>query len=104
MIPTGAATALWFGWMMAFGYTTDALDDGPSPINLGLVSMLLLGYGCATILAVLTHRLLRRAMLARRATAYLGKQVCLRCGYSLAGLSPERGPVKCPECGYASPA
>lgn len=112
LFPTVVGLAIWWGWMLAFGKGTDFLEqyatwDLLGYLHragwLGILAMIALGYGVATILAIGIALPLWRRLLRRAITALLDGKSCFRCGYCLTGLEATDGRVRCPECGNRSP-
>ena len=98
--------------MLIFGKGTDVLEDylkwdlGEWVMRsgwLGILAMLALGYGTATILAFGVGMPLWRRLLRRAITTLLEGKSCFWCGYCLRGLEAMDGRVRCPECGDHSP-
>ncbi len=107
-LPEAAAGLAFLGWMIVFGWTTDALEktDWDPFGRLGiarLAVMLLLGYGVAIALAVVFGRLIPRVVMRRELKNCLCSPACFFCGYSLRGLDVQLSAIRCPECGKTSP-
>ncbi|MEE9129968.1 MAG: hypothetical protein V3T84_08100 [Phycisphaerales bacterium] len=99
-----------FGWMMLFGHGTDALEETVWDILgfandagfLGFMMALLLGFGVAITLAVVSGLALRRYLLRRQFCFHLFAPACFWCGYLLKGLGRDGDFIQCPECGRRS--
>ena len=111
-IPGVAGFSTWWAWMLIFGKGTDVLEDylrwdlGEWVMRsgwLGILAMLALGYGTATILAFGVGMPLWRRLLKRAITTLLEIKSCFWCGSCLTGLEATDGRVRCPECGDHSP-
>ncbi len=106
-----APSVLLLGWMFLFGRSTDLLEGTRWDIiasvkeygALGVVVLILLGYGVAIALAVVAGTLVPRALLRRSVLHHLYSPACFWCGYSLRGLPRHGADVLCPECGRHSP-
>lgn len=109
--PPIVGIATFFAWMIAFGVSTDWLERfGIDVINtlvesgsLGIVAVIMIGYGGAFGSGVLASEFVQRRMLRRHARTYLETPLCIWCDYNLAGLEPLTTSVRCPECGHMSP-
>ena len=102
----------WWGWMLVFGKGTDFLERHSNWDLLGylhragfvgILAMVLLGYGMATLLAFGIGSRVRRRLLKSAITPLLASKRCFWCGYCLTGLEATDGRVRCPECGDHSP-
>ena len=99
-----------FGWMILFGRGSDALEDTAWDILgllhdlgfLGFIMALLLGFGVAIALALISGEALRRFLLRRQFCFHLFTPACFWCGYLLKGLVRDGDYIRCPECGQRS--
>ena len=99
-----------FGWMMLFGYGTDALAETAWDFLgfandaglLGIMMVLLFDGGVAIALAVVSGLALRRFLLRRQFRYHLFTPACFWCGYLLKGLERDGSSIQCPECGRRS--
>ena len=109
-LPALVALAGFWGWMIAFGRGTDALEGTKwdvlaflKDLGLGLIPSLVVGYGIAITLAVIAGSAVHRAILRRVIRHHLYSPACFWCGYSLVGLEVCNAAIQCPECGKVSP-
>ena len=100
----------FFGWMILFGRGSDALEETAWDILgllydlgfLGFMMAVLLGFGVAIALALISGATLRRFLLRRQFRYHLSTPACFWCGYSLQGLERAGDFIRCPECGRSS--
>ncbi len=108
--PPIVSALAFFGWMILFWLGTDALEETAWDILgfasharfLGSIMALLLGYGVAIALALISGVALRRFLLRRQFRFHLFTPACFWCGYLLKGLERDGSSIKCPECGQRS--
>ena len=100
--PAVAALATFWGWMIFFGRTTDALEGTDwdiLPFGGGM-----LGFGVAIPIATLVWVKVRSFVARREFRRHLFLPACFWCGYQLGGLAVDTGVIRCPECGKLSRA
>ena len=109
-LPSIVGGVAFLGWMILFGRSTDALEGTAWDILgfahdagfLGFMMALLLGFGVAIALAVVSGLAMRRFLLWRQFRCHLFAPACFWCGYLLKGLEPHDDFTQCPECGRRS--
>ena len=109
--PSIVAFLVFWAWMILFGRGTDALEDTAWDIlgllhDLGflgfIIMALLLGFGVAIALALISGVALRRFLLRTQFHYHLFTPACFWCGYLLKGLERDDDFIRCPECGRRS--
>ena len=108
--PSIVGGVAFLGWMILFGRSTDALEGTPWDILgfahdagfLGFMLAVLLGYGVAIALALISGVALRRILLRTQFRYHLFTAACFWCGYVLKGLERDGDFIQCPECGRRS--
>jgi hypothetical protein len=108
--PSTVGGFAFFGWMILFGRGTDVLEGTAWDILgfahdagfLGFMMALLLGFGVAITLAVVSGLAVRRLLLRKQFRYHLFTPACFWCGYLLKGLECDGSSIQCPECGRHS--
>ena len=108
--PSTVGGFAFFGWMILFGRGGDALEETAWDIFgffhdagfLGFMMALLLGFGVAITLAVVSGLAVRRVLLRKQFRYHLFTPACFWCGYLLKGLERDGRSIRCPECGRRS--
>ncbi len=108
--PSIVGFLVFWAWMILFGRGGDALEETAWDIFgffhdagfLGFMMALLLGFGVAITLAVVSGLALRRFLLWRQFRCHLFAPACFWCGYLLKGLERDDSSIQCPECGRRS--
>jgi hypothetical protein len=110
--PSIAGCCLFGIWMIVFGKGTNALEGTRWDIMnwihargvVGILLAVLMGYGVAITLGILSSILIRRSLMRRAIRYHVNAPACFWCGYSLVGLPclSNTNIVPCPECGNNS--
>jgi hypothetical protein len=102
MIPAGVAFSVFVLWTVVLGVVASAVwsaaaggaGTGVSRRLVGCSSLL-----AGALLASAVYAALRWVLLVRSMRRIINKAGCPFCEFSLVGLKPEDGEVRCPECG-----